>query len=610
MKTNKLFIWALLAAGMVLTACSNDDMLVRVGPYIPEPVVNYTVPEDDGGKYTEKLVNVNRGGTYDGQVTLRFYETQPNVAYIAAAEFHRMMMPGAVMLIEKQGGLYQLSTADGEALVNVYDDILETNSIIDFTNLMSLARRDMPSVYLDGAPFVRYKSLAVDNESMNTTFDFRKYNIDLHGDADNVYFPFSTLSDMYADLAYHFAGYNGERIVINDNPCTTSTLHEVDNEFTKAVYQRESTTDDMARFRYNELCFAIDYFYGRPGRSSYEPLLKEKGLDAMLDDQGEEGKEVKKLLQSKNTVEFALGMDALQYYLDDGGHTEISLSGESSNKFAEGFNDRCKAAAVKYPKAKALSEKAEKVFSDYSALRKEITESRQAAIGNELYVKKGNTALCVFNTFQDIEWKAWKAYYAGGEKPTLEKYPKDDLLILLDGLQKAEADPEVQNFVIDIATNGGGSLDIVMTLTSLLAEKAEAYAETTLTNQRYTAFYDIDRNFDGKFDAKDKDVKYNLNVAVLTSGCSFSCANQFPSLMKDFGKLIIGEKSGGGSCAIQQMCTADGFDYRISSFRCRMCDKNGKNIDGGIEPHKVISRNQFYDIEALGKIIDEYYKTK
>ena len=68
--------------------------------------------------------------------------------------------------------------------------------------------------------------------------------------------------------------------------------------------------------------------------------------------------------------------------------------------------------------------------------------------------------------------------------------------------------------------------------------------------------------------------------------------------------------AGGGSCAIQQMCTADGFDYRISSFRCRMCDKNGKNIDGGIEPHKVISRNQFYDIEALGKIIDEYYKTK
>lgn len=605
MKTNKFLIWLLFAAGVLQTACSDNDD-ISPSTHVIDPVE--IVPEDEGGKYTEKSVSVNRGGTDAGQVTLRFYDDQPSVAYISIAEFHRMMMPGATMKLEKQGGIYLLTTADGEALVNVYDDTMETPSIIDFTNQMSLAQPGMPSVYLDGAPFVRYKDLTVANEGRSTTFDFRKYSIDLHGDANSVYFPFSTLSDMYADLAYHFAGYNGERIVINIDPALTSTMQEVDKDFTKAVYQRESTTDDMASFRYRELCFAIDHFYGWPGHSTYEPLLKEKGLDAMLDAQGEEGQEVKKLLQSKTTVEFALGMDALQYYLDDGGHTVVSLSGESSNKLSEGFQDRCKAAAAQYPKAKAIIDKAGKMNDPFWDIEKEVINLRKAAIGDELYVKKGNTALCVFNTFQNIEWKAWKAYYAGGEKPTLEKYPKDDLLILLDGLQRAEADPEVENFVIDITTNGGGSLDLVMTLTSLLAEKSETYAETTLTNQRYTAYYDVDRNFDGKFDAKDKDVKYHLNVAVLTSGFSFSCANLFPALMKDFDKLIIGEKSGGGSCAIQQMCTADGFDYRISSFRCRLCDKNGKNIDGGVEPHKVIPRDQFYDIEVLGKIIDEYYK--
>jgi C-terminal processing protease CtpA/Prc len=150
----------------------------------------------------------------------------------------------------------------------------------------------------------------------------------------------------------------------------------------------------------------------------------------------------------------------------------------------------------------------------------------------------------------------------------------------------------------------------VTTLTSLLADKTDIYAETTLTNQRYTATYVVDRNFDRVFDAKDKEVAYHLNIAVLTSAFSFSCGNLFPALMKGYGTLIIGEKSGGGACAIQQMCTADGFDYRISSFRCRLCDANGKNIDGGVEPQKALLRDQFYDLGVLEQNIVDYYHKK
>ncbi len=62
--------------------------------------------------------------------------------------------------------------------------------------------------------------------------------------------------------------------------------------------------------------------------------------------------------------------------------------------------------------------------------------------------------------------------------------------------------------------------------------------------------YDVDRNLDGKFDEKDKDVKINLNVGVLTSNYSFSCANMFPAMMKDYGVALIGQQSGGGSCCV------------------------------------------------------------
>lgn len=617
--SNVLFVASLSL--VLLTACSDEnDYYYGYRQNGGGREVHNVVPEDEGGKYKEKQVSVNRGGTYDGQVTLRFYDAQPNVPYMSIAAFHRMMVPGASMTLVKQGGLYSLTTNDGNVegnvVVNVYDDYLETYSILDFTNVMSLSQRGMPNVYYDGAPFVKYKSLSAVNVGRTTTLNFKKYGIDLYGDAGNVYFPFTTLSDMYSDLAYHFAGYNGDRIVINTDAPVSSTMQEADKEFSKAVYAKESIPDDLAKFRYNELCFAVDYFFGWPGRSTYEPQLKEKGLSAMLDAQGEEGKEVKKLLQSTKNIDFVVGMDALQWYLYDGGHTAVTLSRKPAVDDVKAYQDRVNAAAAQYPRAKALIDKAVKARSDIFAIQDDIVARRKKAFeamgvaSDATYVKKGETALCVFDSFHGIEWKAWKAYYAGGEKPTLAKYPKDALLIFLDALEKAENDPEVVNFVIDLTANGGGSIDIAMALTSLLVDKSEFFAETTLTNQRYTVTYEVDRNFDRKFDAKDKEVKYHLNIAVLTSAFSFSCANLFPALMKGYGTLIIGEKTDGGSCAIQQMCTADGFDYRISSFRGRMCDANGKNIDGGVEPQKALVRDKFYDLDELDKNIIDYYKGK
>ena len=46
----------------------------------------------------------------------------------------------------------------------------------------------------------------------------------------------------------------------------------------------------------------------------------------------------------------------------------------------------------------------------------------------------------------------------------------------------------------------------------------------------------------------------------------------------------MGSTSGGGACAIQAMCTADGFCFQISSFRARLNSLNGESIDPGITP--------------------------
>jgi C-terminal processing protease CtpA/Prc len=137
------------------------------------------------------------------------------------------------------------------------------------------------------------------------------------------------------------------------------------------------------------------------------------------------------------------------------------------------------------------------------------------------------------------------------------------------------------------------------------------YSENLVTGQRQIAYFDVDSNFDGVFDEKDKDVKYDLNIAILTSDVSFSCANFFPSMMQDAGFPIIGERSGGGSCAVHPFITPEGMQFQISSARDRIANKNWENIDSGVEPDLVIDVSSgdyslFYDVDAINALINNY----
>ncbi len=127
---------------------------------------------------------------------------------------------------------------------------------------------------------------------------------------------------------------------------------------------------------------------------------------------------------------------------------------------------------------------------------------------------------------------------------------------------------------------------MLVTITNLLAGKSTFTYDNILTKQRVVENMLVDGNFDRVFDDKDNAPRYpKLNVAIMTSHYAYSCGNLLPSLMKDYGYLIIGEKSGGGSCSIQRMCTAEGFCYILSSSRARLVNQAGQNIDSGVEPH-------------------------
>ena len=585
---------------MLLVACSVED----------NPVYDPVKPDDT--PFVERLVPVfDPKGVAQGTVTLRFYDDMPSVAYVSVSNFQSLMYPGTTVQVAKTGSSqYTLSNPFATAYVDVLKDVFESDDYEAFTNMMGQVQPGMPNTTYDALPIIRWKSMEASPKNVHVTLDYKRYGIDLRGDETDVYFPFATIADLYADGFMHMACYNGQTVMV-----APQGAYSLDNGYPQAFIEpilKETRTADMADFAYRNLCFTLTEFFGYPGRTLIEQGgLREKGLDQALQDYGKAGQLTRDLLQSQNMYEFIAGTGTLGCLFDDGGHTYTDVTAISQmNKgtaFASEVAAVYKAKQEEFlgycPEYNAVS----RVLADRAAFGKELRKLRSEKMGSARYYKEGNTAYCVFNSFM-CDDSGWRKFYKGeGPKPTVADYPYDDLIILVDALEKAENDPEVKNFVLDISTNGGGSSDVVAFVTSIMCNKADIDYENALTGQRMKCTYEVDRNLDGKFDEKDAEVVYHLNFAVLTSSYSFSCGNLLPSLLKDYGIPVLGKQSGGGSCCVLFNPSADGFGYRYSTHRCRLVNKNGENIDGGIAPTYELEAADFFNIPKVGQLVEAFY---
>ena len=99
---------------------------------------------------------------------------------------------------------------------------------------------------------------------------------------------------------------------------------------------------------------------------------------------------------------------------------------------------------------------ADSIVPFYMARRK----MRNDSYDGEQYIKDGDTAVFVLDSFMGFDMDAWKAYYNGdGKRPDADSVSGDDIVLIHDALEDANNDPEIKNFVIDCSNNTGGSLD-------------------------------------------------------------------------------------------------------------------------------------------------------
>ncbi|MER2056539.1 MAG: S41 family peptidase, partial [Clostridia bacterium] len=436
-------------------------------------------------------------------------------------------------------------------------------------------------------------------------------------DEEDVYLPLELLSVMFTDIACNYVLWNGETVL--KPKIDTETLGTVPVEWYESKYMiglltgKRQREEDVIREDYAELCFTLDYLYGHPGPALLESGLSEKGLDAALDDIPELSS-VKERLMSPDMVEYMLALnDLFNIGLNEGHCMYVGLNGVSEADFP-------------LPElAKKIAGRSQSNFQLKSIgllqVNAEVRKARQAAWGDEVYRECGSTAILRIDAFEN-DTAGWEAYYAGkGE------IPMDAVGITWTGLKRASENPAIKNILFDLSANSGGSSDMLMYMMDLMFGEKNFSGYNVLTKQRMHAVVRSDKNLDGVFDEKDEEVKYDcFNYAVLTARGSFSCGDLFPFVMQEHGAVLLGEPTGGGSCAVQVVTLTNGGEGMMSSWLWALRDENGESVEGGCKTDLPIARIEpetptnedprlsagdytpFFDDVMLDRMINEWFE--
>ena len=512
-------------------------------------------------------------GARAGELRLCRFEESPNVPYLGIGEYAEKILniplsmeedgEGVVTLSNGQGGELRCDIAAGTVFTPDWIKVITPE-----TPLEGAAR----SLKDSSCGFVRIKEITYEGDPAPVTFDFAKYGMKMYADEQDVYLPLSVLSNMMSDIATRHLRYDGERLYLSrmdmkgnaDDPVLNS------NAMTALLTGKERS-DDVIRQCYAELCFNFDYFFGHPGRAALDAEIAAKGLDAALESLGEEGAEIKAGLLSPDMAAYLAAMQKLfTVWLYDG-HTVATDISTLTNVRTVRSDPRLLSRLT----ANFMTDFMSSTNAMTMTLRMAITPQRRLAWGDAAYRETGNTAIIRLDSFLPDE-AAWEAWYKGEGA-----FPEDSLGTVVTGLRKAQENPEIRNVLFDLTCNGGGSSDVLMAILGITTGRDYLLGRNVLTGQAMRVTFETDCNFDGVFDEKDREARFDFNYGVLTTRQAFSCGNLFPIVMRESGAVVLGETTGGGSCCIQIGTDTYGIRYVMSSAQWQLLNENGKDVEDG-----------------------------
>ena len=604
MKKIKAFGFVFMAFGaFALASCSGNGNTVT----IENTTQKITTSSPAKDEFNVKTVNFYREKDKpEKQISLRFYENTPNVPYIGVKDFYKTFYKTDYK-VEQEGNLY---TFKREACYITLDTNQDTIEILGIDKL---------GIHPD---FIseNTRSFVLKKDYSSTTArpffaSLKNYGIEIYGEDGEAYVPFQFIANVTSGTSAYCLSYNEKDIYEFDAIGQMDGVARLDeyygDSYGEVIYSNTERKEDLIQMSYNMLCFEIDQLRGYTEQMAFvDNNILSIGLNGTLE---KYYPRVKELLLSKDRIDYLLGVYGLFCGLSDGGHTSLFAISKVM------VDDSLKSRIQSEPELQDLTNKG--VFSMIAAeMKKEnLLARRQSSFGEDAegyYYKHDDatkTSFIGFDSFE-VNYQGWDNYYSSYEKNGEGVIPVNDSFAYVRSKLYESLDNGTENVVIDLSTNGGGDSAALMGVFALLTSPEVTFSRNNVaekTREEEKMYVDI--NLDGVIDNKDslECEKFKaLNISILTSSCSFSCGNLLPSILKEKGFKIIGEQSGGGSCAIMLGSTLDGFTYARSSYLC-LSNSQGNNIDGGVPVDLALIEvtpegktiNHFYDFEYLnGKL--------
>ena len=599
MKKRSLLLVSLLP--ILLSGCFLDKIFGggEKGPS------NNTEPEEQAvietEDYVQKSVNVyRRKEVVDKKVPIRFYKLHINIPYISVSDYFIEFFNTRLTKSVIEHKYTYINSFEGTLTFDVKNSTFSSTSLSSFSNHPDFIENNSKL-------FIKYLKRD-EGTSIEKSVSLSKYDIAIYEDED-VYAPLSFLSSLAGGLAGYNVSYNGKDIYVLDFAGQLGL--ETDPNYFGSEYFNENNDlrpNDVINYTYNELCFVFDNLRGYTKQLYMgDDNLLGLGLDGVL---SKDYPKTKEYLLSTNKDNYYEGLYALFNALNDGGHTTLVYTGTPFSKAAEKLSEQ-EFKNINNDISTMSASKRGVLTSFYGA------KTSFASISEKKYYHYDNEARTAYIGFDkfNVDYQGWDDYYNGSKDAPVST---DTYAYVRSKMIKAKEDG-AKNLVLDLTTNGGGSSYALEGILGLF-NNAEGYIRIKDTFNDYieTDYHSIDLNLDGKFDDLDKEYarSFNFNVGVLTSSYAFSCGNLLPFNMKELGYKIIGEKTGGGSCAVSYVSMQDGIVYVHSSYLC-LVDKDGENIDGGVEVDFPIERTQvssyiydcsnFFNFASIGNYLDTAY---
>ena len=544
----------------------------------------------------------------DKYSTIRVYNVagEDYVPYVSAKDYLKFLYGEDISFNLSDDGDVFTATRNN---IGVQFDIANLRLTCDNwdTFFGSYGDRALPNGILPPSSFnvlaVSEKNPSTETEQMTFAINLPAYGLQMVAYNGEVLLPFAALQNIFAvQQRVNVLSFNGDNFydVLTPVDYIYGNIHSQNknrnpyaNEYYSGKFSElEEIPAVYARYAYGTTCLLFDLYYGHKeekGIESFDSYLEANGLkEGLLSTDPE-----------KNSEAF---LD-LVYRLFDSGHDDVMLSYGVFNT-AKKFSNLNKTAETEQNEERYRSEEYGQLLDKFNHMAK----LKPKNFGNSRVQIIDDTAFIYFEEFAE----------SGNESNFYFKLPDADIYnastfgLFYDAFAMIQRNSNVKKVVIDLSNNAGGDASALTAALGFISPDGEVNLTYyhTLNENFCSEWYHVDTNLDGVFDERDGfGGKYNFYI--LTSGCSYSCANALPfyAQMNGWAK-IIGEQPGGGDCVVSNFLDAYGHAAGMSSWIQLgkladgqfISDEHAVNVDIPFEK----ADKMYFNYSAIAKLLKNH----